>query len=89
MESNYEEMCFEVNHWTNYQTKKDGIELSKKFLMNAITGIEFLNDRYDPFGFKLNGWSEQVKVNSDNYNDVFLQNYMINISQQVKKLNQK
>lgn len=75
MESNYEEMCFEVNHWTNYQTKKDGIELSKSFLMNAITGIEFLNDRYDPFGFKLNGWSEQVKVNSDNYNDVFAELY--------------
>ena len=71
MNSNYEEMCFEIDHWNNYQMKKDGVELGKSFLMNAITALEFLNDRYDPFSFKLNGWSEHVKVNSDNYNDVF------------------
>ena len=71
LDSNYEEMCFEIEHWSNYQMKKDGVELGKSFLMNAVTAIEFLNDRYDPFSFKLNGWSEQVKVNSDNYNDVF------------------
>tara|TARA_A100001015_G_scaffold321573_1_gene453065 strand:- start:1204 stop:2304 length:1101 start_codon:yes stop_codon:yes gene_type:complete len=71
LDSNYEEMCFEIEHWSNYQMKKDGVELGKSFLMNAVTAMEFLNDRYDPFSFKLNGWSEQVKVNSDNYNDVF------------------
>lgn len=71
MECSYHEMCFEINHWTNYQTKKDGVELGKSFFMNAVTAMEFLNERYDPFGFKLNGWSEQVKVNSDSYTDVF------------------
>jgi len=71
LDSSYEEMCFEINHWMNYQTKKDGVELGKSFLMNAVTALEFLNDRYDPFSFKLNGWSEQIKVSSDNYNDVF------------------
>lgn len=75
LDSSYEEMCFEINHWTNYQTKKDGVELGKSFLMNAVTGLEFLNDRYDPFGFKLSGWSEQIKVNSDNYTDVFSELY--------------
>tara|TARA_B110000208_G_scaffold12077_2_gene14908 strand:- start:2281 stop:3525 length:1245 start_codon:yes stop_codon:yes gene_type:complete len=70
MNSSYEEMCFEINYWTNYQKRKDGITLSKSFLMNTITGLEFLNDRYDPFGFKLNGWSEQIKINTDSYDDV-------------------
>lgn len=75
MESNYDEMCFEIDYWQKYQTKKDGVELGKSFLMNAVTAIEFLNDRYDPFSFKLNGWSENVRVNSDSYTDVFSELY--------------
>ena len=68
-------MCFEIEHWTKYQKKKDGVELGKSFLMNAITAMEFLNDRYDPFGVNLTGWSEHVKVTSDGYNDVFSELY--------------
>lgn len=75
MESDYDEMCFEIDHWTKYQKKKDGVELGKSFLMNAITAMEFMNDRYDPFGVNLNGWSEHVKVTSDGYNDVFSELY--------------
>ena len=75
IESDYDEMCFEIEHWTKYQKKKDGVELGKSFLMNAITAMEFLNDRYDPFGVNLTGWSEHVKVTSDGYNDVFSELY--------------
>ena len=75
IESDYDEMCFEIDHWTKFQKKKDGVELGKSFLMNAITAMEFLNDRYDPFGVNLNGWSEHVKVTSDGYNDVFSELY--------------
>lgn len=75
LESDYDEMCFEIEHWTKYQKKKDGVELGKSFLMNAITAMEFLNDRYDPFGVNLTGWSEHVKVTSDGYNDVFSELY--------------
>ena len=71
MESSYDEMCFEIDFWSNHQKKKDGVELGKSFLMNAVTALEFLNDRYDPFSFKLDGWSEQVKMSSDSYTDVF------------------
>ena len=38
--------------------KKDGVEMAKGFLVNAVQGLEFLNDSYDPFGLKLNGFSE-------------------------------
>lgn len=71
LNSDYDEMCFEVKFWTDYQNKKDAVNLSKSFMLNAIQGIEFLNERYDPFGLKLKGWHDQVQVCSDSYNDVF------------------
>ena len=40
-------------------------------LMAAITGIEFLNGRFDPFDVKLDGWSEQINENIDDYDEIF------------------
>ena len=34
-------------------------------LMACITGIEFLNNKFDPFDIKLDGWSEQIHENID------------------------
>ena len=32
---------------------------------------EFLNNKFDPFDIKLDGWSEAVNENVDDYDDVF------------------
>jgi hypothetical protein len=36
-----------------------------------VTGIEFMNKRYDPFEVKLEGWSESLMENMDDYDNVF------------------
>ena len=71
LNSDYEEMCFEVEYWNNYQSKKDGVDLGKNFMVNAVTALEFMNESYDPFGLKLKGWSEQMELNKDSYSSVF------------------
>lgn len=73
--SDYNEMCFEVNYWNNFQKKKDAVELGKNFMVNAITALEFLNESYDPFGLKLKGWSESVELNKSSYTSVFEELY--------------
>jgi hypothetical protein len=40
-------------------------------LMAAITGLEFLNTKFDPFDVKLDGWAEQVNENIDDYDEIF------------------
>ena len=40
-------------------------------LMACVTGLEFLNNRFDPFDIKLDGWSESVHENINDYNEVF------------------
>jgi hypothetical protein len=44
-------------------------------LMACINGIEFLNNRFDPFDIKLDGWSEQINENLNDYDDVFAELY--------------
>lgn len=71
MNSDLEEMESELKYHTDLHTKKNGISLAKSFLCNCITGLEFLNEKYDPFGFKLSGWSEHIKSNKDEFDEVF------------------
>jgi hypothetical protein len=39
--------------------------------MAAITGIEFLNGKFDPLSIKLDGWSESIYENLHEYDEVF------------------
>ena len=68
--SDIEEMEYEFDLLKSMKDKQNGVGLYKSFLLNACTAIEFLNDRYDPFDFKLNGWSEHMNIACDDYNDV-------------------
>ena len=49
----------------------NSIKFSRKMLMACVTGIEFLNNKFDPFDVKLDGWSESVHENVNDYDDVF------------------
>jgi hypothetical protein len=39
--------------------------------MAVINGMEFLNSKFDPFDIKLDGWSEQIQENINDYDDIF------------------
>jgi hypothetical protein len=39
--------------------------------MAIINGIEFLNNRFDPFDVKLDGWGEQINENITDYDEIF------------------
>jgi hypothetical protein len=44
-------------------------------LMGAITGMEWLNGRFDPFDMKLDGWSESVHENVEDFDEIFEELY--------------
>ena len=51
------------------------IKFSRKALIAFVSGIEFLNSRYDPFSLHLNGWSEHVMTTLGDYDSFFLRLY--------------
>ena len=71
MESPILEMKGEYETIVDEKAKQNSIKFQGNMLMTCINGIEFLNNRFDPFDLKLDGWSEQVAENVDDYDDVF------------------
>jgi hypothetical protein len=70
--SDYNEMCAEIEFHTNYQKKRNGIEFWKSTFIYGAKGVEYLNKSFDPFGFDLNGWSEHFSAIDANSNeDIF------------------
>ena len=43
--------------------------------MAAVTGLEFLNNKFDPFSVNLDGWSESVNESIFDYDEIFEELY--------------
>ena len=71
MESSLAEMQGEYETIVDEKNKKNSMKFQGNMLMAIINGIEFLNNRFDPFDVKLDGWSEQVNENIQDYDDIF------------------
>tara|TARA_B100001057_G_scaffold292998_1_gene293069 strand:- start:1374 stop:2783 length:1410 start_codon:yes stop_codon:yes gene_type:complete len=71
MDDKLEEMQGEYEMIKNEVSKKNSVKFQAKMLMAFVSGIEFLNNRFDPFDIKLDGWGESINENVDEYDEVF------------------
>ena len=65
------------------------IKFSRRMLIACVTGIEFLNKKYNPFEIQLDGWSENLMENQDDYDEVFEELYVkyrtkMNVAPEIK-----
>lgn len=69
----------EINAELARRKDSKGLEASLRFqrsMMTTVTsGLEFLNSRYDPLGVSLDGWSEQINENIEDYDEIFEELY--------------
>ena len=71
MDSSLQEMMGEYETIMEEKTKLNSVKFQGNMLMAVINGMEFLNNRFDPFDIKLDGWSEQINENITDYDDIF------------------
>jgi hypothetical protein len=71
MESPLAEMQGEYETIMEEKTKQNSVKFQGNMMMAVINGIEFLNNKFDPFDIKLDGWSEQINENITDYDDIF------------------
>jgi hypothetical protein len=71
MDSPLLEMQGEYETIMEEKAKQNSVKFQGNMLMACINGIEFLNNRFDPFDIKLDGWGEQINENVSDYDDVF------------------
>jgi hypothetical protein len=71
MESPLAEMQGEYETIMDEKAKQNSVKFQGNMLMAVINGIEFLNNRFDPFDIKLDGWGEQLGENMTDYDEIF------------------
>lgn len=75
MESSLLEMQGEYEMIMEEKAKQNSVKFQGNMMMAIINGIEFLNNRFDPFDVKLDGWGEQINENITDYDEIFSELY--------------
>jgi len=71
MDSNIDELRFEVSKIRHEESAKHSVKWYKVFLMIVVSTVEALNTRFDPFGIRLKGWSKDMNEKKDDLDDCF------------------
>lgn len=71
MNSSLDDMRNEYVKLKKQRESENSIKFQRKMLMACITGVEFLNGKFDPFAIKLDGWSESMNEGINDYDEIF------------------
>jgi hypothetical protein len=75
MDNSLEEMKTEYFRLVDARQLETSIKFQRQMLVGAITGMEWLNGKFDPFDVKLDGWSESVHENVEDFDEIFEELY--------------
>lgn len=75
MNSNLDEMRNEYLKLKKQREIDNSVKFQRKILMAGVTGLEFLNNKFDPFSVNLDGWSESVNESIFDYDEIFEELY--------------
>ena len=75
MANSLEEMKLELERIKLDREVESSIKFQRQMLMTCVSGIEWVNNKFDPFDVKLDGWSEVVSENLGEYDDIFEELY--------------
>lgn len=71
--SNLEEMRMELERIKRDRELDNSVKFQKRMTITAVSGLEFLSDKFSSLGLHLNGWSNSVNDELDEYEDVFVE----------------
>jgi hypothetical protein len=75
LSSSLEEMKTEYDRLKRDIEVDSSVRFQRRMLMACVTGIEFLNNKFDPLDVKLDGWSTEVSESINDYDDIFEELY--------------
>lgn len=75
MDNTLDEIQMEYDRLVDAKNLETSIRFQRQCMMGVVTGFEFLNDKFNLFDWQLNGWSESVHENIEDYDEVFEELY--------------
>ena len=75
MDNSLDEIKQEYERLVDARNLEGSIRFQRQALMGVVTGLEWMNNRFDPFDLNLDGWSESVHENVEDFDDIFEELY--------------
>ena len=75
MDNTLEEIQIEYDRLVDAKNLEASLRFQRQILMGVATGAEFLNSKFNPFDWELDGWSESVHENIEDFDEVFEELY--------------
>lgn len=75
MDNAVDEIQQEFDRLVDAKNLEASLRFQRQCLMGFATGAEFLNSKFNPFEWELDGWSESVHENIEDFDEVFEELY--------------
>jgi Family of unknown function (DUF5767) len=75
MDNGLDEMKQEYMRLLDARNLEASLRFQRQAMIGVVTGMEWLNGRFDPFDLKLDGWSESVHENVEDFDEIFEELY--------------
>jgi hypothetical protein len=75
MDNTLEEVRQEYARLVDARNLETSIKFQRQMMIGAVTGLQWMNDRFDPFDLKLEGWSESVHESIEDFDEIFEELY--------------
>ena len=71
MKNSLEDIRFEVEKQKDLIMREESVKWMQNALITFVHGVEIMNNKFDPIGAKLNGWSNSVMEDISSYESIF------------------
>ncbi len=75
LDNTLDEIKEEFDRLVDAKNLEASLRFQRQCLMGFITGAEYLNSKFSPFDWQLDGWSESVHENIEDFDEVFEELY--------------
>lgn len=75
MSNSLEEIKTEYSRLVDSRNLESSIKFQRNALLTCVTGMEFLNQKFNPLDVNLDGWSESVNENQEDFDEIFEELY--------------
>jgi hypothetical protein len=75
MDNSLDEIKQEYERLVDARNLEGSLRFQRQALMGVVTGMEWMNNRFDPFDLNLDGWSESVHENVEDFDEIFEELY--------------
>ena len=75
MDNSFDEIKGEFDRLVDARNLESSLRFQRQALMGVVTGMEWMNNKFDPFDLNLDGWSESVHENVEDFDEIFEELY--------------